>query len=1011
MKLNNLADSLTLEERKFYYSFINKEPAKEDYIKKWKQKKNLVSDDDFNIMLETRGFSNKDFNNCLCELSIQESKKIDEIVHKEEWVQLYYNILSNYQTVESIRATNLLDIAYIVHPFILFYRKEITNITSTITKYKLSETVFQKIIQAFVEELVNIFSKVIIVDMNEFAEMFDFSSNDPSQKFVDYLVNRFNNIEAFNSFYSRYIVCTRLAIVRTIYSINFIKEALNRLEHHFIELSKLGFINTNCLSDIRLSAGDSHDKGRSVIIFCFEDNKVVYKPRNHSITKSFNMFIEWINKKSDLLLLKTYKGIYGEDYSFEEFIEQLSCISSEEIKQYYIRFGYILGLAHVLCANDLHLENLIAHGEYPILIDIETIIQSDRQYEILESANSKVTYDYIFNSVQNTALLPTIAFMDKDRNGIDISALNGKETKLPYKILSLSNLNTMDMKYEYVEYIRPGSNNLPTLNNEIVDFVEYRKEILKGFYDFMQFILNNKSEIISEDGILNVFLNKKVRVVVKNTDSYATLLKYSNHPVYCRDMLLREKLLENLWAFPHKKRAISISENKDLTFGDIPIFYTLTNSLDLIDSNNNIIQNYFPLSGLEKVKNRIIDLSMEEINKELSIIKVCLGLYDEKYKKMKYEKLPLINIQKTHSNILIKEAVKIGDFILSKSYEAQDQLSWPSINLSEESWKVEAMDESLYSGQSGLALFFIELFKFTNDQKYKKAYDKIINSVILNTKYNHNFAAYSGKLSLVFPVLSELNSQGHSQYTKYIDSAMKDLQENLNDIKNLDWIGGLAGVLALTCETYKVTKDSKYLELIREISDNLVVLQQMERGELKEGFAHGCAGIATSLLRAYNYIQNPVYKHKALELFDLQRKKYDSSQEFKWCWGATGWGIALIETNLYNYNDIYKNDLIKIINSLPNFLKGDDCICHGNLGDIELLNLIEHSSLDVNIADKLNQRLSSILYHYKENSEYNVNSLPEIPNISLFTGLTGVAYQYLRILEPKNISSVYTLSI
>lgn len=1013
MKLNNLADSLTLEERKFYYSEIGKEPTKEDHIKKWKQKKNLVSDDDFDIMLRTRGFSKEAFNECLSELSLIETEKINDIVDTEEWVQLYYEILTNYQDIESIKSADLLDIAYIVHPFILYYKKELNNITNAIKKYKLSEIAFQKIIQIYVEELINIFSKVIIVDMNEFAVNFDFPSNEPSEKFVEYLVNRFNNIEAFNSFYSRYIVCTRLAIIRTCYSINSIKESLNRLDQNFTQLVKLEFINSssNSLSDIRLSAGDSHDKGRSVIIFSFGHDKVVYKPRNHSITESFNMFIEWINKKSNLLGIKTYKGIYGEDYSFEEFVEQLPCESFSEIKQYYKRFGYILGLAHILSANDLHLENLIAHGEYPIIIDLETIIQSDRQYEVPESANSKVAHDYIFNSVQNTALLPTIAFMDKDRKGIDISALNGKEIKLPYKILSLSNLNSIDMKYEYVEYIRPGSNNLPKLKNETVDFIEYREEILDGFRDFMHFIFNNKNEILSDDGILKVFLNKKVRIVVKNTDSYGTLLKYSNHPAYCRDMLLREKLLENLWAFPHKKRIISISENKDLIYGDIPIFYTFTNSLDLIDSNDNSIKSYFPISGFDKVKNRIKNLSVEEINRELSIIKVCLGLYDENYSRAKKERVPLVNINKENSSTLIAEVLKIGDYILSKSYEAQEQLSWPSINLSDKAWKVEVMDESLYSGQAGLALFFIELFKLTNEQKYKNAYDKIINSVVFNTKYNNNFAAYTGKLSLVFPVLSELNFQGHSQYTRYIDTAMKDLEENLNNIKNLDWIGGLAGILALTCETYKVTKDNRYLELIRQIADNLVVLQEMEREELKEGFAHGCVGIATSLLRAHQYIQNSVYKHKALELFDLQRERYGLSEKFKWCWGATGWGIALINTKIYNLKNIYRRDLIQIIKNIPEILKGDDCICHGNLGDIELLNLIKQSSLDIDITDKLNQRISSILYYYNKNQEYNVNSLPEIPNLSLFTGLTGIAYQYIRLLRTQNTSNVYTLSI
>ena len=42
---------------------------------------------------------------------------------------------------------------------------------------------------------------------------------------------------------------------------------------------------------------------------------------------------------------------------------------------FYIRFGEILALSYILNATDLHMENLIAYGEYPVIIDLETFIQ------------------------------------------------------------------------------------------------------------------------------------------------------------------------------------------------------------------------------------------------------------------------------------------------------------------------------------------------------------------------------------------------------------------------------------------------------------------------------------------------------------------------------------------------------------------------------------------------------------------------------------------------------------
>jgi lantibiotic modifying enzyme len=55
-----------------------------------------------------------------------------------------------------------------------------------------------------------------------------------------------------------------------------------------------------------------------------------------------------------------------------EVVEYLPCQNQEEIKRYYQRAGQLLCLLYVLGANDCHNENLIACGEYPVLVDLET---------------------------------------------------------------------------------------------------------------------------------------------------------------------------------------------------------------------------------------------------------------------------------------------------------------------------------------------------------------------------------------------------------------------------------------------------------------------------------------------------------------------------------------------------------------------------------------------------------------------------------------------------------------
>ena len=61
------------------------------------------------------------------------------------------------------------------------------------------------------------------------------------------------------------------------------------------------------------------------------------------------------------------------DYGWVEYVEHRSCASDEEIRRYYRRTGNFLCLVYALNGSDFHFENMIADGEHPVPIDLETI--------------------------------------------------------------------------------------------------------------------------------------------------------------------------------------------------------------------------------------------------------------------------------------------------------------------------------------------------------------------------------------------------------------------------------------------------------------------------------------------------------------------------------------------------------------------------------------------------------------------------------------------------------------
>lgn len=63
---------------------------------------------------------------------------------------------------------------------------------------------------------------------------------------------------------------------------------------------------------------------------------------------------------------------YG-DYGWEGEAKKQDCENEEQVKRYFLRMGIHLFLAYALSASDLHGENFLACGEYPVLLDFETL--------------------------------------------------------------------------------------------------------------------------------------------------------------------------------------------------------------------------------------------------------------------------------------------------------------------------------------------------------------------------------------------------------------------------------------------------------------------------------------------------------------------------------------------------------------------------------------------------------------------------------------------------------------
>ena len=181
-------------------------------------------------------------------------------------------------------------------------------------------------------------------------------------------------------------------------------------------------------------------------------------------------------------------------YGWEENIENKSCNTKEEIERYYFRLGIHLFLGYALGATDLHGENIVAYGEHPVIIDMETYpgyITKNSGSSTEEKAEIKIR-EKIMTSVLNTGILPVLTW-GTGNNRVLMSAVNmhGK-IRTPFKMPVVKDDKTSNIHIEYEQVEFEIKECIVRLNGEVVNSEEYTGEIIRGFRMAYTEILQNQ---------------------------------------------------------------------------------------------------------------------------------------------------------------------------------------------------------------------------------------------------------------------------------------------------------------------------------------------------------------------------------------------------------------------------------------------------------------------------------------------------------------------------------------
>ncbi|WP_313509754.1 type 2 lanthipeptide synthetase LanM [Enterococcus sp.] len=977
-----LQQAQTIEEKLTGYT----EGTEVDFtaLDEWRNVRSLLTDKYFEEMLDVTGTSREAFAYAL------QSQPMSSTHVNDSWYDLFEDIVTSFDFTDE----DYSDGAHTINvPFVKHFKRMIDQNQQVLNNVIVSEEVLKMATEVLFSELFQINGKLIAEHLLKYKQHHTFRSKSKKGRMKEYLINNFSTKDAYLKFFEEYPVAARLMTIRTEFFCQNFNELLQRLNEDSSDIKEFLNIPNLRLTGIDMSSGDSHSNGKSVSILHISGHKLVYKPKNLKISLAFNSFIEWITDKSKLLNIKLPNGIFKETHTYNEFIEPKPCMDSESMERYYQRYGQLIGICYLLGMNDAHFENIIASGEFPVLIDLETAFQNSDY-----SQSGSLLFNYlekmiINESVLNSALLPHNVSLGI-HDTVDLSGLSGKKKLLSQELDNPVSLYTDDFHFEKKKAKFQNGNNLPSINGESeVSYERYSLNIIQGFENFMNFILHLKKECLEK---MSSFKDCNVRLLLKSTERYNVLIRYSNQSIYNQKMKYRERLFMNVWSYPYQDKRIIQSEVADLVMNDIPIFFAKTDSRSISDSQGNEYPEYFKKSGYDHMQDRVENLSQKDIYQQKILICSSLGIFDKQNNQRLKSEGPFFPSMYFDKEVAARS---IADILMHESFERENQQSFLTIYANKQkNWRISPCDESLYSGLSGMAVFFLELYQVTKEKRYLDTYKKVLQTAIYQSKFTKVTTAFSGKFSPLYPIILGYKYLGETN--KYVEDLFRDLSTDkdnfINNLNEVDYLSGLAGIVRLFCmledeypsvPCFADVKNKLYSRFVDKYH------KEVKYTPVSAGIAHGGSGIALALASLKTDYES--------EIVDLLKSEFSArivmKDRKKWCRGLSGMIQARIDIlEKYPNVEIEKQvkSLIQQFKHITKRMVNKDCLCHGNGGLIVTIKMIAQQTNDPYWNDLLQLWLSNLYM----GETFNKAKLPEILNLTtkgIFDGLSGIGWVYL----------------
>jgi type 2 lantibiotic biosynthesis protein LanM len=908
--------------------------------------------------------------------------------------------------------------------------------------------IIEQIVSAMISRIDERISRVVVLEMRVAALHGALTGGDSSERFQSFL-ERLRDPDEALSLLRQYPVLARILVESVD---DWTRAAAEMLERVCIDWESLHATfwpggDPGLLTSIEMGVGDLHREGREVCVLHFgSGEQLIYKPRSLRVDRHFALLLRWLHEKG-APTLRTPKILDRGAYGWCEFVSHAPCRSRDEACRFYTRQGVLLAVLYILNANDFHHGNLIAAGEHPVAIDLETLCGPDFGQANEDSFDSYSEFE-LKNSVINTLLLPVYQ-QGEGRRTLDRSGLGAREGQLSINPApEWEHVGTDQMHLSFRRRELSVAHHRPQLDGVALNAFQFVADIEAGFASTYHLLEAHRDELLSPEGPLSAMWDDEVRVVFRTTLLYETILRQSYHPDYLRDALDRERLFDRLWfgidrtEFPHIALRLLRSERQDLWRGEVPYFTTRVDAHHLQTSQGTCLTDFFVNSGWDMVRQRLALLGEEDLRRQLWYIRGSLSTLALNNETVFQNYRAPVETRPADRDRLLAEASAVAERIVELAQWRNDCASWIGLAFGEShGWHLHPLQTDLYSGLPGIVLFLSYVEALTGREEFGGVARGALATLRKQMKRRRAglefLGGFDGWGGLIY-LWTHLSQLWKDETLLAEAGDMVSRVEELADCDDhMDVMQGAAGAIVPLLTLHKVLGDVRPLDIARRLGDRLVKRALPCEGGVGwlgtlfsvrplTGFSHGASGFAWALTELFATTGENVYARTALQAVAFERSHYSavsgnwadlrqSSQGktvrgmIAWCHGACGIGMSRLRMQAHLDDEIVREDLAAALQTTYREGFGTNhSLCHGDLGCLDLLLqaslCFPSTEWGTRLAERVSQTLASIEEH-----GWRCGVPLDVETPGLMDGLAGIGYGLLRLADPGLIASVLCL--